>query len=70
VLDLVGDLALLGLPVQGHFKAVRSGHALHQSLVAELRANPSCWSVEVAGSEEEVDETSAEALRLSRVTAS
>jgi UDP-3-O-[3-hydroxymyristoyl] N-acetylglucosamine deacetylase len=48
VLDLVGDLALLGLAVQGHFKAVRSGHALHQALVAELRANPSCWSVETA----------------------
>jgi len=47
VLDLVGDLALLGLPVQGHVKAMRSGHALHQALVAQIRANPDCWTVEV-----------------------
>ncbi len=49
VLDLIGDLALLGLPLQGHVKAMRSGHALHQALVAEIRANPSCWTVEVPG---------------------
>jgi UDP-3-O-[3-hydroxymyristoyl] N-acetylglucosamine deacetylase len=47
LLDLLGDLALLGLPLQGHVKAMKSGHALHQALVAEIRANPSCWTVEV-----------------------
>jgi UDP-3-O-[3-hydroxymyristoyl] N-acetylglucosamine deacetylase len=46
-LDLIGDLALLGLSLQGHVTAVRSGHALNQALVAEIRANPDCWSVEV-----------------------
>lgn len=54
VLDLVGDLALLGLPIQGHVKASRSGHGLHQALVAEIRANPGCWTVEVPGSDETV----------------
>jgi UDP-3-O-[3-hydroxymyristoyl] N-acetylglucosamine deacetylase len=49
--DLIGDLALLGLPVQGHFKAMRSGHSLHHALVAEIRANPSCWTVEVPDTE-------------------
>ena len=29
VLDLVGDLFLLGVPVRGHFKARKAGHALH-----------------------------------------
>jgi UDP-3-O-[3-hydroxymyristoyl] N-acetylglucosamine deacetylase len=29
VLDLVGDLALLGRPLQGHVHAVKAGHALH-----------------------------------------
>ena len=53
VLDLIGDLALLGIPLQGHVKAVRGGHQLHQALVAEIRANPSCWSVETPGSERE-----------------
>ena len=46
-LDLIGDLSLLGLPVQGHFKVMRGGHALHQALVSEIRANPACWTVEV-----------------------
>ncbi len=49
LVDLIGDLALLGLPLQGHVKAVRSGHALHHALVAEIRANPGCWTVEVPG---------------------
>jgi UDP-3-O-[3-hydroxymyristoyl] N-acetylglucosamine deacetylase len=52
VLDLVGDLALLGLPLQGHVHGVLSGHGLHQALVAEIRANPSCWTVDVPGSAE------------------
>ncbi len=47
MLDLIGDLALLGLPLQGHVQAIRSGHALHQALVAQIRANPDCWTVEV-----------------------
>ena len=29
VLDLVGDLALLGRPLDGHIHAVKAGHALH-----------------------------------------
>jgi UDP-3-O-[3-hydroxymyristoyl] N-acetylglucosamine deacetylase len=53
-LDLIGDLALLGVPLQGHVKAVRGGHQLHQALVAEIRANPSCWSLETPGSEREL----------------
>ena len=36
VLDLIGDLALLGVPIQGRLIAVRSGHALNHALVREL----------------------------------
>jgi UDP-3-O-[3-hydroxymyristoyl] N-acetylglucosamine deacetylase len=54
VLDLIGDLALLGVPLQGHVKAVRGGHKLHQALVAEIRANPSCWTLETPSSEREL----------------
>jgi UDP-3-O-[3-hydroxymyristoyl] N-acetylglucosamine deacetylase len=53
VLDLLGDLALLGVPLQGHVTAVRGGHQLHQALVAEIRANPSCWTLEAPGAEPE-----------------
>lgn len=48
-LDLIGDLALLGLPLRGHIQAMKSGHPLHQALVAEIRANPDCWTVEIPG---------------------
>ena len=43
VLDLVGDLALLGCPVLGHVIADRSGHALHQGLMQAIAENPDCW---------------------------
>ena len=33
VLDMIGDLALLGSPVRGHFSACRSGHAFNLALV-------------------------------------
>ena len=38
VLDLLGDLALLGVQVEGHVRVERGGHALHQKLVAALAA--------------------------------
>jgi UDP-3-O-[3-hydroxymyristoyl] N-acetylglucosamine deacetylase len=37
VLDLVGDLALLGMPVLGHVVVNKGGHSLHAKLVDELR---------------------------------
>lgn len=35
-LDLLGDLALLGLPLEGHILALRAGHALHTAFVERL----------------------------------
>ncbi len=46
VLDLVGDLALLGMPIHGHVTACRAGHALHQALVQKILATPEAWVVE------------------------
>lgn len=37
VLDLIGDLYLLGRPIQGHVMAIRSGHSLNLRLVQRLR---------------------------------
>jgi len=37
VLDLMGDLALVGRPVVGHIIATRGGHALHAALARLLR---------------------------------
>ncbi len=38
VLDLLGDLSLLGQPVRGHFHAVRSGHPHNLKFVKKLYA--------------------------------
>lgn len=43
VLDLIGDLALLGSPILGHVIASRSGHALHHSLMRAIADSPTCW---------------------------
>jgi UDP-3-O-[3-hydroxymyristoyl] N-acetylglucosamine deacetylase len=45
VLDLLGDLALLGMPIQGHVRAERGGHSLHQQLVSAILAEPDAWVV-------------------------
>ena len=37
VLDLVGDLALLGMPIRGHVIAARSGHAANVELVKKIK---------------------------------
>ena len=44
-LDLIGDLALLGLPLLGRVEAYRAGHAMHTQLVSRLLADPSAWSI-------------------------
>lgn len=51
ILDLIGDLALLGFPLLGHVKATRSGHAHHLELMKEIVDHPECWQlVKITGS--------------------
>ncbi len=40
VLDIIGDLALLGRPLAGRIRAYRSGHALNHALVREVNRFP------------------------------
>jgi UDP-3-O-[3-hydroxymyristoyl] N-acetylglucosamine deacetylase/3-hydroxyacyl-[acyl-carrier-protein] dehydratase len=37
ILDLLGDLSLLGAPIRGHIHAVKSGHAANIDFVREMR---------------------------------
>ncbi len=37
VVDLIGDMALLGIPIKGHILAARSGHKTNVALVKKLR---------------------------------
>lgn len=39
-LDLLGDLALLGLPLRGRVTAYKAGHGLHAKFVAYLASHP------------------------------
>jgi UDP-3-O-[3-hydroxymyristoyl] N-acetylglucosamine deacetylase len=45
VVDLLGDLALLGMPLQGHVRVERGGHGLHHRLLAALLDDPDAWYV-------------------------
>lgn len=45
LLDAVGDLALAGLPIAGHFRAHRSGHALNHRLLEALFAAPDAFRI-------------------------
>jgi UDP-3-O-[3-hydroxymyristoyl] N-acetylglucosamine deacetylase len=57
VLDLVGDLALLGRPILGRIVADRAGHAMHTALVSRILRDRTLWE-EVTLSEEEDQHTS------------
>jgi UDP-3-O-[3-hydroxymyristoyl] N-acetylglucosamine deacetylase len=43
ILDLIGDLALLGRQVIGRIVADRAGHAMHTALVSRLLRDRSLW---------------------------
>ena len=49
VLDLIGDLSLLGLPIIGHVIAKCAGHALHTQLIQTILNNPDKWIILNAG---------------------
>jgi UDP-3-O-[3-hydroxymyristoyl] N-acetylglucosamine deacetylase len=58
ILDLIGDLALLGHPIVGHVVAHRAGHAMHYALVSHLLANRETWRL-VESSEIELETSAA-----------
>jgi len=45
VLDLIGDLALVGRPLLGHVVAERAGHAMHAALVSRIMNDPSLYEI-------------------------
>jgi len=78
VLDLIGDLALLGRRLIGRIVADRAGHAMHTALVSRILKDASVWEeVRLSGDEhtpEALPQPSAQSVRpylppgLSRVT--
>ncbi len=57
-LDLIGDLALVGLPLLGRVEARKAGHALHTQLVSRLLQDTSSWVVTTNDSATEPMESS------------
>jgi UDP-3-O-[3-hydroxymyristoyl] N-acetylglucosamine deacetylase len=45
ILDAIGDLFLLGIPIIGHFVAFKSGHRLNNLLLKELMHQKECWTM-------------------------
>lgn len=47
ILDFIGDMAMIDLPLQGKFKVSRSGHALNNQFLRALNENRSIYLDEV-----------------------
>ena len=45
ILDIIGDVALLGMPLQGKIRAERSGHAIHAALMSKLLKTAGAWEI-------------------------
>lgn len=43
ILDVIGDLALVGYPIIGHLVAHRGGHALHTEFATKILEEPDTW---------------------------
>jgi UDP-3-O-[3-hydroxymyristoyl] N-acetylglucosamine deacetylase len=45
ILDIIGDLALLGMPIMGRVTAHKSGHVLHAALMTKLLRQRTAWEI-------------------------
>ena len=45
ILDIIGDFALLGMPMLGKITAEKSGHAIHASMMSKLLKTESAWQI-------------------------
>ena len=45
ILDIIGDVALLGMPLRGKITAEKSGHAVHAALMSKLLKLEDAWEI-------------------------
>lgn len=45
ILDIIGDVALIGMPLQGKITAEKSGHAVHAALMSKLLKSEDAWDI-------------------------
>ena len=63
MLDLTGDLALLGRPLKGHVVAYRAGHDMHSQFARRILECRDCWHLAPWAEDEAVtEETSSSTL--------
>ena len=63
ILDLIGDLALLGHRILGKVVANRAGHAMHTALVSRLLRDRSLWEeAQISREEDELPESATAGL--------
>ena len=43
IMDIIGDMTLLGCPILGHIVAYKSGHSQHLKLMEKIAATPEAW---------------------------
>lgn len=49
ILDIIGDFALLGMPLLGKITAEKSGHSVHASMMSKLLKTEDAWEIVEAG---------------------
>ena len=67
VLDLIGDLALLGHRILGRVVADRAGHAMHTALVSRLLKDQTLWQLTTIDDMDPV-EAGATAMEVARIS--
>ncbi len=45
ILDIIGDAALVGMPIKGRITAEKSGHSVHAQLMTKLLEDESAWEI-------------------------
>ena len=45
ILDIIGDFALLGMPIEGKITAEKSGHSVHSQLMSKLLKTEGAWEI-------------------------
>lgn len=68
IIDAIGDLYLLGHPIIGHFKGVRSGHALNNLLLRKLLTRADAWEFVEGDPEAELRVAPMSAAPLSKLS--
>ena len=56
ILDIIGDFALLGMPIEGKITAIKSGHSVHASLMSKLLKTEHAWEIVESESAEAVNQ--------------